>query len=48
MLQVRKMKQSKLVPLPLMKLDIRRLVLPLACEAVEEKCQELDLNEYND
>ena len=42
------MKQSKL--LQLMELDLRRPVLSLACEAVEageEKCQELELREYN-
>ena len=34
-LRVRKMKQSKLVPLPIMELGIKRLVLSLVCESVE-------------
>ena len=45
------MKQSKLVLLPPIKLDLRRLVLSLAYKAVEsreEKCQELELKGYND
>ena len=47
---MRKIKQFKLVPIPFMELYLRRLVLSLACEAVEageEKCQELELREYN-
>ena len=50
-LRVRKMKQSKLVPLPIMELGIKRLVLSLVCDSVEvgeEKPQELELKKYKD
>ena len=50
-LKVPKMKQAKLVPLPIMELGIKRLVLYLVCELVEvgeEKRQELELNKYKD